>query len=474
MSAEAGELRDLVAVHDFALTIIENALGHAVPVPEKVSQALGADASHNDLGNRIEFLKRWLALLDLAITPPMVRDALHAQSSPETADAVLRYFVRKRSPIDTDRDKADFVATFLYRQYFPAKNGDVPDMAHAFEEKLVAALTGLTIEPLGDGQKRTLSEFEFIRQEVEDFRHFDALIDSGIVQRVRDMKHALAQSFYHPHAIATVASYNVFFGSRFDELFRAAAGHIRTFAAKAQQEGASVLSKVDGEVTVKHLADVGEDTGALQLEYGKAQEHFRKVSHLKKVVDKKKSGVAASSTGTIAAVTGAPLIEPRPGAALAPSIQVDAIQEGKIRMMSERLREAIKKVDPNAPAILPMPQGNVVLSPAEAEACRADYLQEKSFRADWANALLAIVAVQTSIAYELREYFAKKTSAHLWRPHADSLRYLLASANREMERGQVLVSTAQQRGLTEKVSAMKASLDKFRNNVQQAASALHL
>ncbi len=475
MSSTA-ELRDLVAVHDFALKIIEHALGHAVPVPEKVSEALNTEAK-NDAEPRAEFLRRWLALLDLAITPPMVRDALHAEASPEHAEAVLRYFVRKQSPVDIDRDKADFVATYLYRQYFPLKNGDVPDMAAQFEERLKHALSGFEIAPLGDGQRRTVAEFEFIRQEVEDFRHFDGLMDSGIVQRVRDIKQALAQAFYHPHTLATIASYNVFFGNRFDQLFRDAAGHIKTFAAKAQQEGASVLSRVDGDVTVKHLADVGDDTGALHLEYGRAQEHFRKVSHLKKVVDKKKSGHGNSAAAAVATSSGSgsgtSLMEPRPGAAMAPMGQIDQLQEGKIRMMTDRLREAVRKLDPNAPAIVPMPHGNIVLSPAEAEACRGDYLNEKSVRADWANALVSIVALQTCIAVELREYFAKKTSAHLWRPHADSLRYLLASANREMERGQVLVTTAHQRGLTEKVNQMKATLDKFRNNVQQAASAVH-
>src|SRR5207244_1184858 len=49
----------------------------------------------------------------------------------------------------------------------------------------------------------------------------------------------------------------------------------------------SILSKLDGDVTVKHLADVQEDH-VMSQEYGKAQENFRKVAKFKKAMDKTK------------------------------------------------------------------------------------------------------------------------------------------------------------------------------------------
>ena len=66
-------------------------------------------------------------------------------------------------------------------------------------------------------------EFQFLRQEVADFRHFDELIDSGVMQKVRDIKQSLDASFLHPSVLATVAAYNVYFGERFDSLFKRAA-----------------------------------------------------------------------------------------------------------------------------------------------------------------------------------------------------------------------------------------------------------
>jgi hypothetical protein len=60
-------------------------------------------------------MRRWLRLLDQAITPAMLRRAFTAETDPEIAEAVLRYFTRKKDTDDVNRDKTDLVATFLYR-----------------------------------------------------------------------------------------------------------------------------------------------------------------------------------------------------------------------------------------------------------------------------------------------------------------------------------------------------------------------
>src|SRR5437899_12985981 len=60
-------------------------------------------------------MRRWLRLLDMAITPAMLRRAFTSETDPEIAEAMLRYFVRKKDTSDVHRDKTDLVATFLYR-----------------------------------------------------------------------------------------------------------------------------------------------------------------------------------------------------------------------------------------------------------------------------------------------------------------------------------------------------------------------
>ena len=90
------ELKDLITVHGFYVSLLEKQLGHAVPVPA------GITSSGENEGNSpeaIENLKQWLDLLDMAITTPMVRDALKRTASIETAHA-LRFLNRFLDRID--------------------------------------------------------------------------------------------------------------------------------------------------------------------------------------------------------------------------------------------------------------------------------------------------------------------------------------------------------------------------------------
>ena len=84
------QLLDMAAVHAFYIGLLEDVLGHPVPVPHEVKA--GAEGA---VETSVHSLQRWLNLLDLAITPLMVRDALKESTTQETAEALLRHFVRK-------------------------------------------------------------------------------------------------------------------------------------------------------------------------------------------------------------------------------------------------------------------------------------------------------------------------------------------------------------------------------------------
>ncbi len=476
------ELLDLIAVHGFYMDLIKRALGHAVPMPQDTSEAVSNLKGR--IQHSIDVLRRWLALLDMAITPPMVRDGLKAATALETAEALLRYCINKTSRADNDRDKADFVVTYLYRATAAGMAGSGEETTARFEKSIRSILMSTPIRELPEEHRRLVDEFAYIQQEVEEFHHFDDLMDAGIVQRVREIKQSLQESFYHPHALATVAAYNVFFGNRFDELFHSAAHQIKEFANRVQQQGASTLSRVDGDVTVKHLQEVGEEQQALKLEYGKAQEHFRKVSKLKKAVDKKAGGRSAVALASTASHAAAPLpagrgtavasasAAPAHAAPVAATIGTSVIDESKINGAQDTIRNFIRTVTKPGPVVVPMPHGNIVFSPAEAEAYKADYRSEKSFRADYANCLARMVAIQARMAAELKDYNAKRTSSYLWKPHADALAYLMSVANREVENAGRLTGLAQDRGLGDKVTGIRTSAEKMRTQTQQIAATL--
>ena len=119
------------------------------------------------------------------------------------------------------------------------------------------------------------------------FRDFNTLIDSGMIGRVRELKQWLDSSFYHPGVLATVSAYNATFGKKFDELFAKALGEIKTFGQALEEMGGTILTTVDGvEVTVDHVAAI-EGKQLLQADYGSTLEKFRRVSKLKKELDRR-------------------------------------------------------------------------------------------------------------------------------------------------------------------------------------------
>jgi len=512
------ELQDLKTVHTFYLGLLEKSLGHSVPVPAEIKDAHGTSA---DAAELVLHFKLWLDLLDLAMAPPLVRDALKTMPGFETAHALLRYLSAKVSRRAGDRDKTDCIITYLFRTPPTEQNGVAAwkrpevDSAYAFisqsslafEAELYRALGDVSCESMPPEHVKLLQEFEYLYQELEEFRHFDQIVDSNIVQRVRELKHSLGNSFYHPDALASMAVWNDVFGRKFDELFHDAAVQIKAFADTVQREGGSILSRVDGDITIKNLSEV-ETTQILAEDYHSAQDEFRKVSKYKKAVDNKRPGrtspvTVPRQTGTQPAAPAPrptiPPVQPGPsnnapaqagaertqsGAsshplqpevlAVAPSQAVhNAVQEGKIQAARLAIKEHIRSSDPRVTSVFSVKSAKIKLSPAEIEAFKADYQGEKSFRSDYANMMMTIVAYLARMVAEVDEYNQKATSAYLWKPHADALGYLVSTLERlSMEATQVM-AVARARGLADKASALQASLEKLREYAKTVSQTLH-
>jgi len=509
------ELKDLTTVHDFYLKLLQDNLGHTVPVPEEIKNAA---ATPENSGSVIQHCKLWLDLLDLALTPPLVRDALKSLPGYDTAHALLRYFVSKASQRSGDRDKTDCIITYLFRTPPPDKAGSWPrpevdspyafisQSSLAFESELYRALAEVPCESMPPEHVTLLHEFEYLYQELEEFRHFDQIIDSGIVQRVRELKQSLGKSFYHPDSLANMAVWNDVFGRKFDELFHDAAIQIKTYAENVQREGGSILSRVEGDITVKNLSEV-ETAQILAEDYQSAQDEFRKVSKYKKAVDSKKPVRISAPLPPRGPAGPPPDAPPRPTIpqpqistniapppppaasksqpafssqtiraevlAVPPSQAVqNAVQEGKIHSARQSIKEHVRSSDPKFAAIFPVKNSKLTLSPAEVEAFKADYQGEKSFRADYANVLMTIVAYLSRMVVEVDEYNQKAGSAYLWKPHADALGYLVSTLERlSMEAEQVL-AVARARGLQDKATALAASLEKIKEYAKTVSQTL--
>jgi len=489
------ELAILATVQGFYQKLLRNTLGGEVPIPS----GLDEDAlrhSERELPNTLSRMYRWLHLLDMAITPAMLRQALTPDTDSEVAEALLRYFVRRREATDINRDKTDLIATFLYRH--PRVPGQWQQSGYGldgalplspFEIALIEILADTDVPSLPEEHVQLLRRFDPFLEEVRRFRDFNALIDSGMIGRVRELKQWLDSSFYHPGVLATVAAYNTGFGKKFDDLFVKALGEIKNFGQALEEMGGTILTTVDGvEVTVEHVAAI-EEKQLLQADYGNAFEKFRRVSKLKKELDRRPpirrallspagqttraagSAAAGAKAAKAAAAAKAPTTPPvfQPPAITAQQISAE---QGKLRRVEESIRVFVRVADPKYRQIVPMRFFNLTLTVPEADAYSAAYLEEKSLRADVARTLIRMVSISARISTELEELKRSQKLSSLWKLHADSIVVLLDMASSATEDAGSVANSAEQSGSAPAAKSIHESVAKLRRQADVAVKTL--
>jgi hypothetical protein len=489
------ELAILATVQGFYQKLLHDQLGGDVPLPSGLDE-LALRHAERDLPETLSRMYRWLHVLDMAITPAMLRQALTPETDSEVAEALLRYFVRRREPSEINRDKTDLISTFLYRH--PRVHGQWHQQGYGldgslplspFEIALIEILADTDVPSLPEEHVQLLRNFDPLREEIARYRDFNSLIDSGIVSRVRELKRWLDSSFYHPGVLATVAAHNAAFGARFDELFTKALGEIKQFAQALDEMGGSILSTVDGvEVTVEHVAAI-EQQEMLKADYGNALEKFRRVSKLKKELDRRppirKSLLApsagrgiASSGGTAAAAKPARIAAAKvsaPAQAFQPpviSAQQISAEEGKLRRVEESIRVFVRVADPKYRQIVPMRFFNLTLTAPEAEAYNAAFLEEKSLRADIARTLIRLVSCVARVNTELEELKRSQSMSSLWKLHADALVVLLDIASTTAEDAESVAKLAENSDAGASAKAIHETVHKLRDRCDLAVKAL--
>jgi hypothetical protein len=443
------ELAILATVQGFYEKLLQDSIGGEVPVPAGL-EAISLQEGDGEVHATLDRMRLWLRLLDHAITPAMLRRAFTSETDPEIAEAVLRYFTRKKDTSDVNRDKTDLVATFLYRHpRVPGQwerrgfglDGSLP--LSPFEIALIEILADTDVPSLSEEHVQLLRRFDPLQEEAQNCRDLNSLLDSEIITKVRELKQALDASFYHPGVLATIAPYNAAFGKKFDEFFRAAAAEIREFASALQEQGGSILGNVEGvDVTVEHVAAL-EESELLKIDYNTALDKFRRVSKLKQALERRppirRMSYFASVPTPAAKKARAPVANMPPARPQRPAVDVQAMrsavtpqqistEETKVRQVEESIRIFVRVADPKFRQVVPMRFFNLTLTPAEADACSADYLEERSPRGSVARVLLRVVAVVARMTTELEELKRAENSPSLWKLHADSLVTLLEVA----------------------------------------------
>ena len=490
------ELAILATVQGFYQKLLRDTLGGDVPIPS----GLDEDAlrhTERELPNTLSRMYRWLHLLDMAITPAMLRQALTPETDSEVAEALLRYFVRRREATDINRDKTDVVATFLYRH--PRVPGQWEQSGYGldgalplspFEIALIEILADTDVPSLPEEHVQLLRRFDPFLEEVNRFRDFNALMDSGMIGRVRELKQWLDSSFYHPGVLATVAAYNATFGKKFDDLFVKALGEIKNFGQALEDMGGTILTTVDGvEVTVEHVAAIQEKQ-LLEADYGSTLEKFRRVSKLKKELDRRppirrsllapaghvtraagSTGAAPKAAKAAAAAAKAPA---KPAVFQPPTITAQQLsaEETKLRRVEESIRVFVRVADPKYRQVVPMRFFNLTLTAPEADAYNASFLEEKSPRADVARTLIRLVSVSARIRTELEELKRSQKMSSLWKLHADAVVVLIDMASTTTEEAGSVANNAEQNGSGVAAKAIHDSVSKLRNQSDVAVKTL--
>ena len=114
---------------------------------------------------------------------------------------------------------------------------------------------------------------------------------------------------------------------------------------------------------------------------------------------------------------------------------------------------------------------NLMLSPAEADAYNATFLEEKSLRADVARPLIRSVSCIARINTELEEIKRSQSMSSLWKLHADSLVVLLDIASTTTEEAGS-VGKAAEKSAAASATAIHETVKKLRNRSDVAVKTL--
>lgn len=475
------ELAILATVQGFYEKLLQDAVEGEVPVPTGL-EAVSLQ-SDGDVHETLNMMRRWLRLLDMAVTPAMLRRALTAETDPEIAEALLRYFSKQKDCTPVHRDKTDMIVTFLYRHpRVPGQwerrgyglDGSLP--LSPFEIALLEILADTEAPSLPEEHIQLLRRFDPLKEEAESFHDLHSLIESNLIGRIREIKQSLDVSFYHPGVLATIAPYNAAFGKKFDELFMAASREIKRFAASLQEQGGSILANVDGmDVTVDHV-EAMDETQLLALDYGLSMEKFIRISKLKKALERRPPIRRMPR----------PVPVPKPKPVLLPSRpmldlqmlhspvspQQRAIEDTKLLKIEESIRVFVRVADPKFRQIVPMRFFNLTLTPAEVAAYCADYLEEKSVRAGTSRILLRMVALIARMTTAIEELKRSESSPSLWKLHADSLLVLRDIARHTADHANRVLTLARQHREAEHADALQTSSRKLVECSELAAKTL--
>lgn len=440
--ATTKEFREIHTIHQ---TVLEKELGHPVPLPQEVRQALDQRDAASAEQAVAKAAAEWLGLLNLAVTPHLLRNYISERGAEDSAlRALIRFLVSKKSHSQEDRDKVDWLATYLFKKREEKKGrhtswpkSDVQEILEGFEFP----------ELIPDAEER-LMEIPALLDEVNGFEHFSQITDSRIIQRARDLKNQFGDEFFRPDVLAALVNYNLLFGMKFHALLQETMRKVREFAQSRPES-------------------CPPDTDEfLQTDYRLTGEALR---HLGEMGRKEVLGATPAATpGNLPGQVLAPEQARTPEQQLK---QLGISVEEEALYLRQRMEELAMRLRSNLSLTsIANPLAPLMLAEWEATALRTPYLEsEQNFRANFARGISRAIAIICRIYEEIPPYLEKRGTEYLWKRHYDSLVYLLYEGRGHKENLLQLAEASQQRGLREKSKQLLATAQKLDTSLAKVA-----
>ncbi|OFV95131.1 MAG: hypothetical protein A3F68_10695 [Acidobacteria bacterium RIFCSPLOWO2_12_FULL_54_10] len=446
---------EFALTHSFLNRILENELKQTRIIPDNVKEILDEKRPEQIRSHVSEAAQQWLELLDLAVTPHLIRK--HAKD-PAVQENELRSFIRflltKKAHSVDDRDRVDWLATYMVRTIKERAGEPV-----GWPRKEISEIAdGLPLLPLSGRGEEVLTELPSLLDEVKYLERFSQITDTRIIERARELKNDLGEEFFHPDVLTAIVNYNLVFGKKFDQLVHETEDKIKHFL------------KDQPETTPEKTRE------QLEEDYRTTNEAFQQLSKLGKLSAEKQREEEKQQDPFAAQQPGENQEPARPAAApltMEEELIGMGIDPGRQNEQAlKRMREVALRIKANPRLSL---IGSTVhpfqLDEWEKNALIAEFpATEESFRASFARVIAKCIGLALRIDEELPLYFETERHETSWKQHHDALIYLAYEGRRLSGVIANLTEDAQKKGLHEKVRQIKTTSLKLESAMRKLSS----
>jgi hypothetical protein len=348
-----------------------------------------------------------------------------------------------------DHDRFEWLLTYLFRRRMQTGEGSEASIG----AQLLDMFPTLAQTPLTPVAQENLSKLLAIVEEIKSYTNLLQLTSSRLVTRGRELKESFGEERHRPAVLAAVVKYNLLLGREFRVLFERVAQQNRELAAQ--------LATADYRGNVEPLHELATAT----------QNNDATVT-LKRppALTPNPPPVAPAATASVAPSAPAPFVPGRGAVAFASAgaftgafeSEVSPItgpQQDNVQHLVERRR--LRSAMENLATHFSIPEHkvtnsiNVVDAPLAYEDWEARALttnfpkEEKSFRAEFARTLKDAGVLLYRIAEE-KSQLKRKNHPDARKPHEESLSWLYAQAQAQVQTLRQFAEDIGKRGLPEK------------------------